>query len=82
MELRHALSQALTTHKTALLACCHDLVRSASENPPGHHYRACTDRLALELDRLGLAYRVKEAPGFGDLPRLNILGFRVALSTR
>jgi acetylornithine deacetylase/succinyl-diaminopimelate desuccinylase-like protein len=70
-----SLAQALDAHKDALLAFCQDLVRVASENPPGNHYRECTDRLRRELDRLGLHHRVVEAPGYGDRPRYNVLGF-------
>ena len=74
MELLPSLAQALDAHKDALLAFCQDLVRVASENPPGNHYRECTDRLRRELDRLGLDHRVVEAPGYGDRPRYNVLG--------
>jgi acetylornithine deacetylase/succinyl-diaminopimelate desuccinylase family protein len=78
MELQLALAQALEVHKDAILTFCQDLVRIASENPPGNHYRECTDRLHLELDRLGLDHRVVEAPIYQDRPRYNILGFQGA----
>jgi succinyl-diaminopimelate desuccinylase len=78
MELQPALAQALDVHKDAILTFCQDLVRIASENPPGNHYRECTDRLHLELDRLGLDHRVVEAPAYHDRPRYNVLGFHGA----
>jgi succinyl-diaminopimelate desuccinylase len=73
MGLQPVLAQALDDHKDAILTFCQDLIRIPSENPPGNHYRECTDRLHLELDRLGLEHRLVEAPG--DRPRYNILGF-------
>src|SRR5262245_50320331 len=69
MELQLALAQALDVHKDAILTFCQDLVRIASENPPGNHYRECTDRLRVELDRLGLDHRLVEAPVYHDRPR-------------
>ena len=39
MELQIALAQALDVHRDAVLTFCQDLVRIASENPPGNHYR-------------------------------------------
>ena len=78
MELQLSLAHALDAHKDAVLTLCQDLVRIASENPPGNHYRECTDRLHLELDRLGLDHRVVEAPAYHDRPRYNVLGFHGA----
>jgi succinyl-diaminopimelate desuccinylase len=75
MELQLSLAQVLNGHKDAILSFCQDLVRVASENPPGNHYRECTDRLQLELDRLGIGHRAVEAPGYNDRPRYNVLGF-------
>ena len=75
MELQLSLAQALDVHKDAVLTFCQDLVRVASENPPGNHYRECTERLQLELHRLGIDHRVVEAPGYHDRPRYNVLGF-------
>ena len=75
MELRLALSQALDTHKQALLEFCQDLIRIASENPPGNHYRECVHRIRVELDRLGLTCQVLEAPGHPERPRYNLFSF-------
>jgi acetylornithine deacetylase/succinyl-diaminopimelate desuccinylase family protein len=75
MELQPSLAQALDAHKDAVLAFCQDLVRIATENPPGNHYHECTDRLRQELDRLGLDHQVVEAPGDAGRPRYNVLGF-------
>ncbi len=75
MELQLALTQALDDHKKAILNFSQDLIRIASENPPGNHYRECADRIARELDRLGFAYRLLEVPGFLDRPRYNLLSF-------
>ncbi len=75
MDLQLALQQALDAHKKALLAFSQDLISIASENPPGNYYRECVDRICLELDRLGFAYQVVEAPGFPDRPRYNLIGF-------
>jgi acetylornithine deacetylase/succinyl-diaminopimelate desuccinylase family protein len=78
MELERDLAQALDGQKDAVLTFCQDLVRIASENPPGNHYRECTDRLHRELDRLGLDHRVVEAPAYHNRPRFNVLGFHGA----
>jgi len=75
MELQLELTQALEAHKEAILNFSQDLIRIASENPPGNYYRECTDRLRQELDRLGLACRLVEVPGFADNPRFNLLSF-------
>jgi succinyl-diaminopimelate desuccinylase len=75
MKLQLALTQALDAHKEAILTFSQDLIRIASENPPGNHYRGCTDRIQLELDRLGFTYRLVEVPGFPDRPRCNLLSF-------
>jgi succinyl-diaminopimelate desuccinylase len=75
MELRLALGRALDAHKEAILAFSRDLIRIASENPPGNHYRECVDRIGAELDRLGLAYQVVEASGDPERPRSNLLSF-------
>lgn len=75
MEWQLVLAQAVEEHKDAILIFCQDLVRIASENPPGNHYRECTDRLRLELDRLGLDYQVVEAPADHGRPRDNLLSF-------
>jgi succinyl-diaminopimelate desuccinylase len=78
MELPLALAQALDTHKDAVLTFCQDLIGIASENPPGNHYRECTDRLRRELNRLGLDHREVEAPVYNARPRYNVLGFHGA----
>jgi len=75
MELQRALSRALDDHKDAILNFSQDLIRIPSENPPGNNYRECVDRIRLELDRLGFAYRLLEVPGFIDRPRYNVLSF-------
>ncbi len=75
MELQLALTQALDARKEAILSFSQDLIRIASENPPGNYYRECADRIRLELDRLGLAYQLVEVPGFPDRPRYNLLSF-------
>ena len=75
MELQSALEQALGASKEPLLTFGQDLIRIASENPPGNQYRECMDRIRLEMDRLGLDSRVLEAPGDPDRPRYNLLSF-------
>ena len=75
MEHRLALAQALDARKKDILAFATDLIRIASENPPGTHYRECAERIREELDRLGLAYQIVEAPGFPERPRYNFLSF-------
>jgi succinyl-diaminopimelate desuccinylase len=70
-----ALIRALDARKGDILAFAQDLIGIASENPPGNCYRECTDRIRAELDRLGLAYQVVEAPGFAERPRYNFLSF-------
>ena len=78
MGLQPALAQALDVHKDAVLTFCQDLVRIATENPPGNQYRECTDHLRRELDRLGLDHQVVEAPTEPSRPGYNILGFHGA----
>jgi acetylornithine deacetylase/succinyl-diaminopimelate desuccinylase family protein len=75
MDLRLVLTQALDIHKADILVFSQDLIRIATENPPGHYYRECADRIRVELGRLGLAYEVVEAPGFSERPRCNLLSF-------
>jgi len=72
MELQLALTEALETRRDAILTFCQHLIRIASENPPGHQYRECIDRICLELDRLGFTFQVIEAP---DRPSYNLLSF-------
>lgn len=73
MSLQDALQRALDHHKPSIVALSEDLIRIASENPPGVSYAACVARLRLELDRLGLSYEVLAASGDPDRPRDNIL---------
>jgi succinyl-diaminopimelate desuccinylase len=75
MQLHLALERALDAHKKSLLTFGEDLIRIASENPPGDHYRECIERICLELDHLGLAYQVVEVPAYPDRPRYNLLSF-------
>ena len=65
--------KALNTCKEAILAFSQDLIRIASENPPGQHYRECVHRIQAELGRLGLTSQVLEAPGPPGSPRYNLL---------
>jgi len=69
------LKHALDAHKDEILAFAQDLISIPTENPPGNCYRQCADRIRAELDRLGLAYQVVEAPGFPGRPRYNFLSF-------
>jgi acetylornithine deacetylase/succinyl-diaminopimelate desuccinylase family protein len=75
MDPRTALIRALDAHKGDILAFAQDLISTPSENPPGNYYCECAERIRAELDRLGLAYQVVEAPGFADRPRYNLLSF-------
>jgi acetylornithine deacetylase/succinyl-diaminopimelate desuccinylase family protein len=75
MELHRALKRALDGRKSDLLAFGQDLIRVASENPPGNRYRECVDRIRQELERLGIECRVLEVPGHPDRPRFNLLAF-------
>jgi succinyl-diaminopimelate desuccinylase len=75
MENESALKQALADCKENILAFSEDLMRIASENPPGNLYSECMERICQELDQLGFEYRVIEVPGNSDLPRANILAF-------
>src|SRR5579859_3800136 len=75
MELQRVLTHELNDRKSAILTLCQDLVRIASENPPGRHYLECVDRLHIELEHLGIDHQVLEAPDSENLPRANILGF-------
>jgi succinyl-diaminopimelate desuccinylase len=75
MELKSALIQTLEAHKEAILNFSKDLIKIASENPPGNHYRECADRIGRELDHLGFGYRLLEVPGFTARPRYNLLSF-------
>lgn len=75
MEFHLSLKQALEACKEPILTFGQDLIRIASENPPGNHYRECMERIRQELDRLGFTYQVVEVPGDPDRPRYNLLGF-------
>jgi len=75
MEYDLALRHALEAHKSDILVFARDLISLPSENPPGNCYRECADRIRVELERLGLACQVVEAPGFPERPRYNFLGF-------
>ena len=75
MQHELALRQALDAHKNDILVFARDLISIASENPPGNHYRECTNRIRRELDCLGLACQVVEVPGFPERPRYNLLSF-------
>ena len=75
MELNLILTQALEAQKESILTFSRDLIRIASENPPGNHYRECMARITLELDRLGFAHQVVETPGDPERPRYNLLSF-------
>jgi succinyl-diaminopimelate desuccinylase len=75
MELYSVLQSALAEHEMDIRAFSEDLVRIASENPPGRFYGECVQRISLELERLGLAYRVIDAPGGKHPGRANILAF-------
>ena len=75
MDHASVLQSGLEANAERLLTFAKELIGIASENPPGRHYRECADRIRAELDRLGLAHEVMEAPGFGSLPRYNLLGF-------
>ncbi|MFN8483706.1 MAG: ArgE/DapE family deacylase [Anaerolineae bacterium] len=73
MDLQGALQQALDGHQHSIAALSEDLVRIASENPPGVYYAECVARIRLELERLGLSYEVLAPPGDTDRPRYNLL---------
>ncbi|MCP4536309.1 MAG: ArgE/DapE family deacylase [Chloroflexi bacterium] len=75
MKLELDLKQALDVHKQSILAFSQDLIRIASENPPGNYYGECMDRIQLELDRLGFAHQVIDVPGYPERPRYNLLSF-------
>jgi succinyl-diaminopimelate desuccinylase len=75
MDWRQNLEQAIADHRQDILAFTEDLIRIPSENPPGNAYRACLDRVAQELTRLGIAHRRIETPGFPEHPRANLLAF-------
>jgi acetylornithine deacetylase/succinyl-diaminopimelate desuccinylase family protein len=75
MEHQAALTRALEAHKDDIFELAGDLMRIPSENPPGECYRQCVDRIRSELDRLGFACRVVEAPGCTERPRYNLLAF-------
>ncbi len=75
MDSRAALKQALDTHKDDILGFARDLISIPTENPPGICYRECADRIRVELERLGFAYKMVEAPEFPERPRHNVLSF-------
>jgi acetylornithine deacetylase/succinyl-diaminopimelate desuccinylase family protein len=75
MDYRAVLKKALDASEDEVLAFARDLISIPTENPPGNSYRECADRMRAELDRLGLAYQIVEAPGFSERPRYNFLSF-------
>jgi succinyl-diaminopimelate desuccinylase len=75
MEHRPVLARGLDVCKGDILAFARDLVGIPTENPPGHCYRECMDRIQAELGRLGLACEIFEAPGYPERPGYNLLSF-------
>lgn len=75
MDPQPALRRALDAHREDILAFSQDLIRIATENPPGNHYRECVERIRAELERLGLSCQVVETPGFSERRRYNLLSF-------
>lgn len=75
MDWPTLLKQVLDGQREAILAFTEDLIRIPTENPPGRAYPECLDRVALELDRLGLTHQRVEVPGFPEHPRANLLAF-------
>ncbi|MFN8474729.1 MAG: ArgE/DapE family deacylase [Anaerolineae bacterium] len=73
MDLQDSLQLALDRHKPSIVALSEDLIRIASENPPGVYYTECVARIRLELERLGLSHEVLATPGYPDRPRYNLL---------
>ena len=71
------LEQALRPYRDDILRFSRDLVAIASENPPGKLYEACFGRIGEELQRLGLAYEVFDAPSTtdGGERRANVVSF-------
>jgi acetylornithine deacetylase/succinyl-diaminopimelate desuccinylase-like protein len=59
--LRGALARVLEPRRKALLDFASDLIRIPTENPPGRRYREGADRIAAELDRLGIAHEIVDA---------------------
>ena len=67
------LRETLEGCKPRILSFARDLIGIPTENPPGQAYGRCVERICAELDRTGLAHRLVDAPGVGDLPRVNVL---------
>ena len=62
----------MSSHEQAIVAFARDLVAIPTENPPGAAYDACVERIAAELDALGLEYEVVDT-GDGSVRRRSIL---------
>jgi succinyl-diaminopimelate desuccinylase len=58
----------------AIVAFARDLVAIPTENPPGAAYDACVERIAAELDTLGLDYEIVDT-GAAGVRRSSILAF-------
>jgi acetylornithine deacetylase/succinyl-diaminopimelate desuccinylase family protein len=56
------LLHAIASYREAMLEFTRDLVALPTENPPGAGYRPCVERIARELDRIGLESTLIEVP--------------------
>jgi acetylornithine deacetylase/succinyl-diaminopimelate desuccinylase family protein len=56
------LLDAVHSHQQDMIQFTRDLVAIPTENPPGRAYRPCVERIARELDKLGLQYTTTEVP--------------------
>jgi succinyl-diaminopimelate desuccinylase len=57
-----SLIHAVASYHDHMLAFASDLVAIPTENPPGMEYRRCVERIARELDSLGLPCTTTEIP--------------------
>jgi succinyl-diaminopimelate desuccinylase len=69
------IQDALKPHHASIVQFTGDLVAIASENPPRKNYALCVQRIAKELNALGLPYKAYDAPPHNNEPRTNILSF-------
>ena len=81
--MRDRVFQHLERHGDRAVALLQRLVRIPTVNPPGRNYTECTQLLAAELRRLGLATRLlrvppavqrRVLPGTDEYPRFNVVG--------
>jgi len=74
--VKERILKALSQYRDDIAAFTSALVRIATENPPGAHYRDCVEVVGRKLDELGLPYQIRDVEGSpSDHPRFWLQSF-------